>query len=423
LHRRADLTVGDGTSLAVRGGAGQNVPATGSPLIFNLYLALGAMTVQQTFATLGRSTVPLIAAAIVADLALDPALVGVYVAIGAVAGFLTTMSCGGLIVRYGAMRMTQVGMLALAVGLALPATGLLPTFAFVGGMGQAISTPSSSHLLGRLSPPRLAPLVFSIKQTGVPAGLMVAGVLTPWLATEAGWRAALLVIGGLAALTAVVLQPLRARFDVDRVPGKPLSPADIRANVATVLREPALRAMCLAMFSFVGLQTLFTGFFVLYLVRGLGYALERAGLVFAIAVAVAVPARIGWGWLATRLVRPATLLSLLGIGMAASAVLTAIIEPHWPTWLATAVAIAVSATAVSWHGVLLAEVARLSPAGRIGATTGAVLAFGDAGALILPLLFSAALTLTGGYGVGFLIGGALALTVGLVGLWRRLHLG
>src|ERR1700741_4415869 len=88
--------------------------------IFKLYLALGAMTVQQAFATLGRSAVPLIAAAIVADLGIDPALGGVYVGIGAVAGFLTTMTCGGLIVRYGAMRMTQVGMLALAIGLALP---------------------------------------------------------------------------------------------------------------------------------------------------------------------------------------------------------------------------------------------------------------------------------------------------------------
>jgi nitrate/nitrite transporter NarK len=382
------------------------------------------MTVQQTFATLGRSTVPLIAAAIVADLAIDPALVGVYVAIGAVAGFLTTMGCGGLIVRYGAMRMTQVGMLALAVGLALPASGWLPLFAagaFVGGLGQAISTPSSSHLLGRLSPPRLAPLVFSLKQTGVPAGLMVAGVVAPVLATEAGWRTALLAIAALSALTAVALQPLRARFDVDRVPGTSLSPADIRANVASVLREPALRAMCLAMFSFVGLQSLFTGFFVLYLVRGLAYDLERAGLVFAIAVAVAVPARIGWGWLASRLVRPATLLSLLGIGMAGSAVLAALIQPAWPTWLATLVAILFSATAVSWHGVLLAEVARLSPPGRIGSTTGAVLAFGDAGALVLPLLFSAALTLTGGYSVGFLIGGAFALAVGLWGVWRRMN--
>jgi len=278
----------------VRGKNGRPRRRPWSRHIFNLYLALGAMTVQQTFATLGRSTVPLIAAAIIADLSIDPALVGVYVAIGAVAGFLTTMTCGGLIVRYGAMRMTQVGMLALAVGLALPASGWLPLFAlgaFVGGLGQAISTPSSSHLLGRLSPPRQAPLVFSIKQTGVPAGLMVAGVVAPVLATEAGWRTALLVIAGLSALTAVALQPLRARFDVDRVPGTSLSPADIRANVASVVREPALRAMCLAMFSFVGLQSLFTGFFVLYLVRGLGYDLERAGLVFAIAVAVAVPAR------------------------------------------------------------------------------------------------------------------------------------
>ena len=396
----------------------------GSLTIFNLYLALGVMTVQQTFATMGRSTVPLIAAAIVADLAVDPALVGIYLAIGSVAAFLTTMGCGGFILRYGALRMTQVGMLALGIGLAVVVSGWLALFAvgaFVGGLGQALSTPSSSHLLGRLSPKHLAPLVFSIKQTGVPVGLMLAGVVAPVLATEAGWRVALLVVAGICALTAVALQPLQARFDVDRNPGQPLSPADIRADVAGVVRNPALRALCLAMFSFVGLQTLFTGFFVLYLVRGLGYDLERAGFVFAIAVAVAVPARIGWGWLASHFVKPATLLAFLGVGMAAAAALTAAIDPAWPTWAAAVIATLLSVSAVSWHGVLLAEVARLSPPGRIGATTGAVLAFGDAGALLLPLLFSAALALTGGNSTGFLIGGGLALIVGGLGLRQRVR--
>ncbi len=127
----------------------------------------------------------------------------------------------------------------------------------------------------------------------------------------------------------------------------------------------------------------------------------------------------GWGWLASHLVRPATLLALLGVGMAGAAVLAAAMDPGWPTWLAAVVASLFSATAVSWHGVLLAEVARLSPPGRIGSTTGAVLAFGDAGSFVLPLLFSAALAVTEGYATGFVIGGTLALGVGLFGLRRR----
>jgi len=387
-----------------------------------VYLALGAMTAQQTLATAGRSTVPLIAAAIIVDIGVDAALVGVYLAIQSVAGFLTTMGCGGFILRYGALRMTQVGMAALGLGLLLVSLGWLPLFAagaFVGGLGQAVSTPSSSHLLGRLTPARIAPLVFSIKQTGVPAGLMLGGVLAPALVEAFDWRMALIAVAAICLASVVALQPLRRRFDVDREPGRPLSPADIRANVAAVVREPALRALCLAMFAFVGLQTLFTGFFVLYLVRGLGYDLESAGLVFAIAVAVAVPGRIFWGWLASRLVRPATLLAILSLGMAGASVLTVILAPGWPTWAATLVATALSLTVVSWHGVLLAEVARLAPAGRIGSTTGAVLAFGDAGALILPLLFSGALALTGGYATGFLIGGALTLAYGVLGLLRR----
>jgi MFS family permease len=387
-----------------------------------LYVALGALTGQQALATAGRSTVPLIAAAIVADMKIDAALVGVYLAIQSVAGFLTTMASGGFILRYGALRMTQVGMAALGLGLLAVASAWLPMLAlgaFVGGLGQAISTPSSSHLLGRLAPPRLAPLVFSIKQTGVPAGLMLGGVVAPALVAAFDWRVALIAVAAACFLSVAGLQPLRARFDTDREPGRLLSPADIGANVKSVLADPALRGLCLAMFAFVGLQTLFTGFFVLYLVRGLGYDLERAGLVFAIAVAVAVPGRIFWGWLATRFMKPATLLALLAIAMSGSAVGAALIAPSWPTWAAALAATAMSMTAVSWHGVLLAEVARLAPAGRIGATTGAVLSFGDAGALTLPLLFSGALTLTGDYAPGFLIGGALTLIYGVLGLARR----
>ncbi len=382
------------------------------------------MLAQQTCATLGRSVVPLIAPAIVADLDISPALVGVYLSLSSAAGFLSTLGCGGFILRYGALRMTQAGMLLLGGGLAVSAAGVVAAFvpgAFAAGLGQAVSTPSSSHLLGRFAPPRLAPLIFSLKQTGVPAGLMLAGVLAPALVDAAGWQATLLCAAAICAGTALALQPLRARFDTDRNPAQPLSPADMRSNVLSVLRVPALRLLCFTMFSFVGLQALFTGFFVLYLVEGLGRDLSSAGLAFSIAVAVAVPARIGWGWVAGRLVQPGVLLAGLGIAMSVSAALTAALDAQWPAWLIIVVSMAFSATAVSWHGVLLAEVARLSPSGRIGSTTGVVLAFGDAGSLIMPLLFSAALALTQSYRIGFLIGALPTLAIGLYSLRARHH--
>ncbi len=380
------------------------------------------MLLQQTCATLGRAVIPLIAPAIVADLAISPALVGVFLSVSSAAGFLSTLICGGFILRYGALRMTQVGMLSLGGGLALSATGWIGSFVpggFASGLGQAVSTPSSSHLLGRFSPPHLAPLIFSLKQTGVPAGLMLAGVLAPALVEAYGWRAAILVCAAICVGTAVALQPLRARFDTDRNPTQPLTPAAIRGNIVSVLRVPDLRLLCFSMFSFVGLQSLFTGFFVLYLVRGLGNDLARAGLVFSIAVAVAVPARIGWGWVGSRLMRPDRLLALLGVAMSAAAALTASLQNDWPMWLLVLSASLFSATAVSWHGVLLAEVARLSPPGRIGATTGVVLSFGDAGSLVLPLLFSAALAFGDSYRIGFLIGALPTLAVGLYGLRAR----
>src|SRR5436190_10098512 len=56
-----------------------------------------------------------------------------------------------------------------------------------------------------------------------------------------------------------------------------------------------------------------------------------------------------------------------------------------------------SATAMSWHGILLSETARLAPAGRVGAVTGGVLSFGQIGAFLGPSAFSLLLHMTGGY--------------------------
>ena len=205
-----------------------------------LYLALGAMFVQQTFASIGRTLPLVIAPAIIEDLHIDPALVGVYVGAAALAALVFQLGCGSFIIRYGALRMSQVALVFLALGMALGAAGPLLFFlisAIIGGGGAATSTPASSHLLGRYSPPKQAPLVFSIKQTAVPAGLLLAGLLGPLMTLYWGWSGALLVTAGACFLFAIMLEPLRAEFDSDRVPSRSFHFSDFRTTLAAVLKS------------------------------------------------------------------------------------------------------------------------------------------------------------------------------------------
>ena len=381
-----------------------------------LLIVLAAMFLQQTFATLGRSLPPIIAPAILDDLAIDPAWLGIYVAAAALSALMFQLGCGSFILRYGAMRMSQVALVLLGIGMALATTGplvLLLVSAVIGGGAAAMSTPASSHLLGRYSPPRQAPLVFSIKQTAVPAGLLIAGILGPWLTGLTGWRGALLIAALSCLVFAVMLEPLRAEFDADRVPTQAFRLSDFHQTIASVVTTTDLRRLAFACFAFNGLQTVFTSYFVVALTE-LGHGLAAAGLVFSVAMVIAVPGRIFWGWLGSGRVDPAVVMCWLALGMAGGTAMMGLLGPSWPLLLVGLVATVLSATVMSWHGVLLAEAARLAAPGKRGAATGGVLSFGQLGGLILPLVYSGVLVLTGSYGLGFAACGLPALVVGLV---------
>ena len=68
---------------------------------------------------------------------------------------------------------------------------------------------------------------------------------------------------------------------------------------------------------------------------------------------------------------------------------------------------------MSWHGILLSEAARLAPDGKAGSVTGGVLSFGQMGALLAPVVYSGLLSVTGNYGIGFIVCGVPALLVGI----------
>ena len=386
-----------------------------------MLIALAAMFLQQMFASVGKVLPAVLAPLVIAELHADPAWVGIHYGVSAAASLVVQMGCGSFIIRYGALRMSQVALVLLGGGMAVAAEGSLPGFgasAIIGGGGGAVSTPTTSQLLYRVSSPRLAPLVFSIKQTAVPAGLLICGFLGPAMAGALGWRGAVLATATACVALAVMLQPLRARFDDDRVPSRRFRLSDFRVTIASVLKSPDLRGLSFACFAFNGVQSVFTAYFVTYL-AALGYELAAAGFLFSVVVAVAVPCRILWGWFGSFRLAPRLVMAGLALGMACSVALTGLFTAAWPVVAIGLVGAVLSATAMSWHGILLSETARLAPAGSAGAVTGGVLSFGQIGALLGPFSFSLLLGLTGGYGPGWALCTISALWVGVSLLRQR----
>jgi len=373
------------------------------------------MFLQQTFAALGRALPAVIAPAIITDLTIDSAWIGVYFSIAAAAALSTQLGCGSFIVRYGAMRMSQLALVLLALGMAIATLGhpvALVLSAILSGGGAAVSTPSSSHLLGRCSPPRYLSLIFSIKQTAVPAGLLLAGMLGPQITELLNWQYTMLLTALACIVFTLMLQPLREKFDDDKDPSRKFHFSDFGNTLRAVVGTRELRNLSYACFAFNAVQTIFTVYFVVYLTT-MGYTLVAAGFLFSIAVTIAVPGRIIWGLLGSTYVHPRTMMAALAIGMAISMVLLSICAEGWPTIVIGIVATLISATALSWHGVLLAETAREAPEGTRGAVTGGVLSFGQVGALTAPAIFSLLLGITNSYGIGFIVCSLPALFIGI----------
>jgi hypothetical protein len=79
----------------------------------DLLTALVAMFLQQTFASVGKVLPAVVAPLVIAELHADPAWVGVYYGISAAASLFAQMGCGSFIIRYGALRMSQVALVLL----------------------------------------------------------------------------------------------------------------------------------------------------------------------------------------------------------------------------------------------------------------------------------------------------------------------
>lgn len=378
--------------------------------------ALLALLSVQSLVCLAGSVAPVLAPAAGPDLGQDPRLVGLLVTVMFGMAAFSSLACGGVIARFGPVRVSQAALVASAVGLSGFLAGspvLLVACSMLLGVAYGPSAPAASLLLVKLTPPHLLNLVFSIRQTGVPIGVGLAGIVLPPLALTFGWQGAVIATGIACVVLAVLLQPLRARLDAQEISPSSFSLGKLWDPLRLVWATPPLRRLIILSFAYSMMQTNVSTFLVVYLNESLGYSLVLAGLVLTVTQATATVARIAWGVMADRWLAPRLILGGLGLGMTLCAWLLASFTPAWPMAAIMAVGILLGLTAVAWNGVFVAQMARHSPPGQVSQVAGAGGFAAFTGVTAGPALFTLLLAATDSYAVGFLTLSALTLAIGL----------
>ena len=377
-------------------------------------LPVAATLAVQTLVAVAVYSAPVLAPVVGPALGVPAASVGYYIAVVYLGSMFGSVSGSGWVARFGPIRVSQLALALCLTGLALGASAIVALLllgALLVGLGYGPTTPASSHILVRTSPPGLLAIVFSVRQTGVPVGGAIAGAVVPALVLGIGWQGAAIAIGLACLALAFAIEPCRARFDRALDPRARISLASMFAPLALV-KSPRLAEMAVASFIYGGVQITLVTYLVTFLTEVFAMSLVLAGLVMAVSQLASVAGRIAWGVVADRLLARRTMLGLLGIGMGISALATLAAGPAWPTWSLFVFAAVFGATAVGWNGVFLAEVARLAPKDKVSEATGACLFFTYLGVVCSPPAFNLALSLAGGYAGAYAAFGIPALLVG-----------
>jgi len=383
--------------------------------------ALVTTTAIQIAVALAALTLPAIAPVVARDLGVATSMIGNYVSALYIGASTAALVGGSLVLRLGAIRLSQAGLIACAVALALvlvPSVCVVAVAAVLLGLGCGPITPASSHVLARTATPQNIALTLSIKQTGVPAGMALAGLLVPPLAIAFGWRVAVLIVALLCVLVALAAQPLRADLDADRDRRARVSFRQLLAGLRLVVATPRLRTAAAVSFIYSGMQMCTSSFIVAYLAEEIGLSLVTAGIGLTVANVTGVAARIAWGAVADRWLTPRVTLALIGALIAAFSCVVALFSSAWPVLAIFAVLAALGATAIGWNGVYLAEVARVAPPGQAGAATGGCLFFTFIGVVISPSLFGWLQRASGSYAVSFAAAAIVCAAVALLLFFR-----
>jgi ACS family D-galactonate transporter-like MFS transporter len=367
---------------------------------------------------LDRASLSLALPTISAELGLDPTRKGLLLSAFFWSYALLQVPVGLCVDRFP-IRWFYAGMFALW-SLACGLTGFAGSLVvFVGlrvvlGIGESIYFPGGVKTVSLLFAPKDRGLPSGLFDSGTRVGLVVGGLLIPWVIVSFGWRAMFMVLGFGSLLWLVpwlLIMPPR------------LAPAGAAGATRSGFRRPTfnrnLLGICLGFFCFDYFVYLLLTWLPDYLVQVRHLTIMKAGVYSAMPYVIFGSCQALGGWIGDRLVshgwdETRTRKGIVTLGFLAGLLLIPAVRVGNAD---LAIALIMGASFVGLAvGNLTAIVQNCAPPDEVGVWTGMENFIGNFAGVLAPIATGLLISRTGSYMPGFTLA-ALVLVAGLVPYW------
>jgi ACS family D-galactonate transporter-like MFS transporter len=296
----------------------------------------------------------------------------------------------------------------------------LIVFRMLLGVGEAIYLPGGSKVVSLLFRPSERGLPSGLFDAGTRTGLVIEGVLVPWMLIHYGWRASFSIVGFAALLWLIpwfLTTPKELSGSAD--PSAPLARQGFLKTVGTLVTNRNLLGVCLSFFCFDYYWYFLVNWLPDYLVTSRGLTILSAGLYAALPYFVFGASEPIGGWIADRLIHRGVSESHARKGVVSVAFLTGLllIPAARVDSPGTAVALIVGGCLVGLAtGNLLVILQSCAPPAEVGLWTGVYNFVGNIAGILSPLVTGFLIDRTGSYTTPFVLAASL-IAVGPLALW------
>lgn len=295
----------------------------------------------------------------------------------------------------------------LLLGLWTVAASFAPSFVwafgsfFLAGLGYSFLNPASTKGVMVWFYRDERATAMGTKQTGVPAGGVVAAVLGPSLVLFAGWRGALAGLGAMNLLFGFFFWALWR---------EPAGESGAPATTALSSQEarPALQVKSLLSVSFgtalllVGQMALLT-YVPLFLKETMGLSAYWASQALALTQMGGMMGRIGWGVVSDRLFQGRRKIVLVLIGVLSVLLMfgLGLLSAAAPLFVVLPLIFLAGLCMVGYQGVSYALIGEIAGRAQTGAALGIVITVNSLGTIVGTPLFGHLVDVTGSYSIAW----------------------